>query len=245
MRRISGIDAVGDGLDVGSHDGQRRAQLVRHVGQEAAAFSLVDGQACAHLVEGPCQRAGLAWTALRDLHVEIAGLDTSGRCDQVVDGLGQAPQPAGAAGHGQHHEHEDGQPDHDADGRAGPDETGVGPGHGRHEHGAEGDEDDDRAADSLGRPRTASTPRAGSPGAVSPCVPRSLAARARSRATRAGGDARSCVELGESIADAVDRLKITGRTRIGLDLAPDVLDVRIDRPFVALEGDAVYGVEEL
>ena len=70
---------------------------------------------------------------------------------------------------------EDGEPDHDADARAGPDETGIGPGDRRHEHGAEGDEDDDRAAESLGCPRSAPTPR--------PRAPRSMA----SGATVGGG----------------------------------------------------------
>ena len=158
VRRIGGIDAVGDGLHVGAHDGQRRAQLVRHVGQEAAPFSLVDGQPGAHLVERPCQRPRLARTALGDLHVQIACLDASGRRDEVVDGLGQATQPAGAAGDSQHDEQEDGEPDHHADTRAGAAETRIGPRHRRHEQGAEGDEDDDRAAQSLGGPWSASTP---------------------------------------------------------------------------------------
>ena len=170
VRGIGRIDAVRDGLDVGAHDGQRRAQLVRHVGQEAAAFSLVDSQPGAHLVERSRQCPRLAWTALRDLHVEIAGLDASGRRDQVVDGLGQAAQPAGAADDGQHDEHKDGKPDHHADARAGPDETSIGPGDRRHQHGAEGDEDDDRAAESLGRPWSPPTPR--------PRAPRSMASGA-------------------------------------------------------------------
>ena len=168
---ICSRDAVRDGLDIGAHDGQRRSQLMRHVGQEAAAFSLVDRQPGAHLVEGPCQCPRLARTALRDSHVEIAGLDASGCRHQVVDRLSQATQPASAADDGNHDQQEDGQPDHDADSGAGPDETGVGPGHRRHQHRAEGDEDDDRAAESLGRPGSASTPRARAPRSMASGTP--------------------------------------------------------------------------
>ena len=159
VRGIGRIDAVRDGLDVGPHDGQRRAQLVRHVGQEAAAFSLVDGQPGAHLVEGSRQCPRLARTALADLHVEIAGLDAPAAATRSSTGSVRPRSQRALPTTASTTSSEDGQPDHDADARAGPDETGVGPGHGRHEHGAEGDEDDDRAAESLGRPRTPPTPR--------------------------------------------------------------------------------------
>ena len=101
MGRIGRVDAVGDGLGVATHDGERRPQLVGHVGQEAAAFALGRRQAGAHLVEGPRQRARLAWSALGDLHVEVTSLDATGGRDEVVDRLGQATQPADASAIGE------------------------------------------------------------------------------------------------------------------------------------------------
>src|SRR5882672_11928375 len=51
--------------------------------------------------------------------------------------------------------------------------------------------------------------------------------------------------LGESVADAENREDESGRSRVGLDLLAHVLDVRINRPFVRLEGDSSDSVEEL
>src|SRR5438093_4294423 len=74
--------------------------------------------------------------------------------------------------------------------------------------------------------------------------------RPRSRATRAAGvrGARvhpSLVELPEAVADAVHRQEITRHRRIRLELASDVLHVRVDRSLVRLERDTVCGVEQL
>src|SRR4029079_206005 len=49
----------------------------------------------------------------------------------------------------------------------------------------------------------------------------------------------------ESIADAVDREDEAWLTGVRLELAAQVLDVRVDRTFIALERDAVQRVEQL
>src|SRR5881397_152133 len=51
--------------------------------------------------------------------------------------------------------------------------------------------------------------------------------------------------IGEAIADAVHRQQVTRLARIGLELATDVLHVRVDGTFVRLERDAVHRVEQL
>ena len=51
--------------------------------------------------------------------------------------------------------------------------------------------------------------------------------------------------VGEAIADAVDGQHVARPARVGLELAAQVLDVRVDRPLVRLEGDPVQRVEEL
>src|SRR5204863_9245371 len=55
----------------------------------------------------------------------------------------------------------------------------------------------------------------------------------------------SLVDLREAVADPVDREEISGTCRIGLELVPDVLHVRVDRPLVGLERDTVHRVEKL
>jgi hypothetical protein len=49
----------------------------------------------------------------------------------------------------------------------------------------------------------------------------------------------------EPVAHAIDGQDIAGLARVGLELAADVLDVRVDCPLVRLECDAVDGVEKL
>src|SRR5258708_33080266 len=49
----------------------------------------------------------------------------------------------------------------------------------------------------------------------------------------------------ESVADAENRQNKTRRTRVRLDLSPDVLDVSIDRPLVRLECDPMHRIQQL
>src|SRR3970282_2067692 len=49
----------------------------------------------------------------------------------------------------------------------------------------------------------------------------------------------------EAVADAVDGEQVARLPRVGLELAPDVLHVRVDGPLVGFERDAVHRVEEL
>src|SRR6185312_7726034 len=66
-------------------------------------------------------------------------------------------------------------------------------------------------------------------------------------ATRAvcGAAASGRLDLGDAIADGVYHLDEARAGGIVLELSPDVLDVRVDRALVAVEGDAVHRVEEL
>ena len=58
-------------------------------------------------------------------------------------------------------------------------------------------------------------------------------------------DRASRLGLGEAISHAEDGLDVARGARIGLELAPDVLHVRVDRPLVRLERHAVDRVEQL
>src|SRR5260370_10736183 len=49
----------------------------------------------------------------------------------------------------------------------------------------------------------------------------------------------------ESVADAENRQNKTRRTRVRLDLSPDVLDVSVDRPLVRLECHPSHSVQQL
>src|SRR5882672_10063948 len=76
--------------------------------------------------------------------------------------------------------------------------------------------------------------------------------RARPRATMADAAGEvapsrssSLRRLGESVADTEDGEDESGRSRIGLDLLPHVLDVGVNRPLIRLEGDAADSVQEL
>src|SRR5262245_22208597 len=71
-------------------------------------------------------------------------------------------------------------------------------------------------------------------------MPRRRAATVRWRATTAEPRASSfdASTLAELVADAVHGLHVARRSRIGLQLAPDVLDVRVDR---AIERLVVHG----
>src|SRR5438552_12745884 len=51
--------------------------------------------------------------------------------------------------------------------------------------------------------------------------------------------------VGEAIADAIHGQQVTRLAGIGLELAADVLHVRVDGAFVGLEFDAVHRVEQL
>jgi hypothetical protein len=62
---------------------------------------------------------------------------------------------------------------------------------------------------------------------------------------RAGLPGRSRPLVREPIAHAVDGQDVAGLAWVGLELAADVLDVRVDCSLVRLERDAVDGVEKL
>ena len=62
---------------------------------------------------------------------------------------------------------------------------------------------------------------------------------------RRGGIVCSAGLVGQLVAHAEDSLDVARPRGVGLDLAPDVLDVSVDRPFVRLECVAVDRVEQL
>src|SRR4051794_15919861 len=78
---------------------------------------------------------------------------------------------------------------------------------------------------------------------------RAPAATARPRATMAAATGARGARLRrgfeDAVAHAVDRLHEARSRGVRFELAPDVLDVRIDRALVALERDAMDGVEQL
>src|SRR5437879_12102879 len=51
--------------------------------------------------------------------------------------------------------------------------------------------------------------------------------------------------LDELIADAVDGQNVAWTAGVGFDLAPDVLDVRVDGALVRLHGDTPHRLEQL
>ena len=67
----------------------------------------------------------------------------------------------------------------------------------------------------------------------------------RMRTEIAGRPGRSRPLVREPVANALDGQDVAGLAWVGLELAADVLDVRVDCPLVRLERDAVDGVEEL
>ena len=68
-----------------------------------------------------------------------------------------------------------------------------------------------------------------------PPATRAAAAGGRTRSPLGAGESgASC--FGQSIPDAVDRQDVARLARVGLDLAAQVLDVRVDRPLVGFEG---------
>ena len=74
------------------------------------------------------------------------------------------------------------------------------------------------------------------------------AATARSPATRVDGTVSSSDAtswLAELVSDAVDRQQVPRPARIRLELAADVLDVRVDRAFEGLHLVAADGIEQL
>src|SRR5581483_12121485 len=83
-----------------------------------------------------------------------------------------------------------------------------------------------------------------SPATTAACHPRGASTAADgARGDGAVSDPRR--SLGDPVADAEDGLQVARRVRVGLDLAADVLDVRVDGALVGLHRDAVDGVEEL
>ena len=81
---VGGMDAVGDGLEVAAEHGQRRSQLVAHVGEQRPPLLLVRLESRGHRVEGPGQLAQLPGAAanLRDAGVVGAALNAPGGVDQ-------------------------------------------------------------------------------------------------------------------------------------------------------------------
>src|SRR5438270_9729882 len=49
----------------------------------------------------------------------------------------------------------------------------------------------------------------------------------------------------EAVSDAVGGEQVARRARVWLDLPPDVLNVRIDGPFVGFEGNPADGAQQL
>src|SRR4029079_9829275 len=78
-----------------------------------------------------------------------------------------------------------------------------------------------------------------------PASRRFAASAASPRESPGRGRAASRALVREAVADAVDRQQVARRAWLGLELAPDVLDVGVDRPLVRLERDPVDGVEQL
>jgi hypothetical protein len=88
---VPGVDPVDHRLEPPAHDRQRRAQLVRHVGQERASLRVDRAEALAHRVEGARQRAHLTAAALRHAGRVVPALDLRGALDQRRDRRHSAP----------------------------------------------------------------------------------------------------------------------------------------------------------
>ena len=82
---VARVDAVEHRLEPPAHDRERRAQLVRDVGEERAALRVDRAQARAHRVERARERAHVAAAALGHARGVVAVLDLRGRLDQRAD----------------------------------------------------------------------------------------------------------------------------------------------------------------
>src|SRR5262245_55761912 len=94
MRLVGWVDAVDDRLDVPLDDGERRTQLVRHIGEKAAWLGLAPLEPRAHRVKGVRQPTDLARPARAQSRRIVAPLDPLGRLDEVADRPGDTPRAA-------------------------------------------------------------------------------------------------------------------------------------------------------
>ena len=94
VRLVGRVEAVEHALESALHDGQRRAQLVADVGEQAATGRIGLLEPRAHGVEGARQRSDLGWSADLDLGPDLARLDPAGRLDEIADRRGRAAQHA-------------------------------------------------------------------------------------------------------------------------------------------------------
>ena len=218
VRLVRRVDPIGDGLEVAPQHGQRRPQLMAHVGEEGSPLALVCLQAGGHGVEGASQLPQLG-----------AALDAPGGFDERAQGTGEAPEAAGQGVDGG---------DEDQDG-----EKGRRPvrGEARIQHRAEDVPDHRRHPDERDDHDRADDAPDRRPHAPVRAYPHGPATLIDGRPGLVIGPPR----VGESVADSVDREDVARQARIRLELSAEVLDVRVDGPLVRLEGNAVNRVEEL
>ncbi len=116
MDLVGRVDAIEDRLDVALDDGERRPELVGHVGEQAASLGLIRLEPCGHRVEA----AGEVPDRVRhradriDPGGVVARLDARCLFDQVVEDGARAPDGAAAPdepGHDRDQDEEGGQPD--------------------------------------------------------------------------------------------------------------------------------------
>ena len=241
---VARMDPVEHRLEPAAHDRERRAQLVRDVGEERAPLRVDRAEARAHRVERAGERAHVAAAPLGHARRVVAALDLRGRLDQRPDRRDPPPQSRAD------------QDDEAADAADEDDERG------------------ERAAPRRRRSRRRATRAAQTPAAtIAPTVsstsesisakrsmkrregrvaPRAGATAGR-RATRAGAAPCRLRRTGLSLpvprpCGSPPRRRSAGRrgrVRVVLDLAADVLDVGVDRSLVRLERHALDGVEQL
>ena len=96
VRLVGWMDAVDERFELALHDRERRAQLMAHVRENAAALLLERGEARGHRVERPSERARCARSSLPHARAEITLGDPLDRVDHVRDGSGEtAERPRG------------------------------------------------------------------------------------------------------------------------------------------------------
>jgi hypothetical protein len=76
---VARVDALDQALEVALDDGERRAQLVRDVGQETPPLLVVRLEALGHLIERAGEATDLRRPALGDAHRVVARSDPSRR----------------------------------------------------------------------------------------------------------------------------------------------------------------------
>src|SRR6185503_1188547 len=95
VRWVSGIHAVEERLEIALHDRERRAYLVRHIGEQATTLALAALETPGHRVEGRGQRPKLARTTRAHSDAVVAGLDVLGGVDEVTEWGREPSEPAG------------------------------------------------------------------------------------------------------------------------------------------------------